>query len=59
MNQATIAQTIMTLLVLAIFLGLLVWGIKTRQFHDVEDPKYRMMDDDRDPAEPEKGGRKP
>jgi len=59
MNQATIAQTIMTLLVLAIFLGLLIWGIKTHQFHDVEGPKYRMMDDEQDPAEPEKGGRKP
>ena len=46
MNEATIAQTIMTLLILVIFLGLLIWGIKSRQFHDVEDPKYRMLHDD-------------
>lgn len=46
MNEATIAQTIMTLLILAIFLGLLIWGIKSRQFHNVEDAKYKMLEDD-------------
>ena len=45
MNAATIAQTIMTLLILVIFLGFLIWGIKSRQFHDVEDAKYRMLDE--------------
>jgi cbb3-type cytochrome oxidase maturation protein len=45
MNEATIAQTIMTLLILVIFLGFLIWGIKSRQFHNVEDAKYRMLDD--------------
>jgi len=44
MNDATIAQTVMTLLILLIFLGFLIWGIKSRQFHDVEDAKYRMLD---------------
>ena len=48
MNAATIAQTIMTLLILVIFLGFLIWGIKSRQFHDVEDAKYRMLDDRND-----------
>jgi cbb3-type cytochrome oxidase maturation protein len=50
MNEATIAQTIMTLGILVIFIGLLVWGIKSRQFHDIEEPKYRMLqgDDDAD-----------
>jgi cbb3-type cytochrome oxidase maturation protein len=43
MNEATIAQTIMTLGILVIFIGLLVWGIKSRQFHDIEEPKYRML----------------
>ena len=43
MDEATIAQTILTLLILAIFLGFLVWGIKTRQFHNVEDAKYHML----------------
>jgi cbb3-type cytochrome oxidase maturation protein len=46
MNEATIAQTVMTLLILAIFLGLLIWGIKSRQFHNVEDAKYKMLEDD-------------
>jgi cbb3-type cytochrome oxidase maturation protein len=48
MNEATVAQTVMTLLILVIFLGLLIWGIKSRQFHDVEDAKYRMLDDRND-----------
>jgi len=43
MNEATTAQTIMTLLILAIFLGLLIWGIKSGQFRDVEEPKFRML----------------
>ena len=46
MNEATIAQTIMTLLILVIFLGLFIWGIKSRQFHNVEDAKYKMLEDD-------------
>lgn len=48
MNEATVAQTIMTLLILVIFLGLLFWGIKSRQFHNVEDAKYHMLDDRND-----------
>lgn len=36
----------MTLGILVIFVGLLIWGIKSRQFHNVEEPKYRMMEDD-------------
>lgn len=51
MNEATIAQTIMTLLILAIFFGFLIWGIKSRQFHNVEDAKYRMMDENNGKAE--------
>jgi nitrogen fixation-related uncharacterized protein len=46
MNEATIAQTVMTLLILAIFLGFLIWGIKSRQFHNVEDAKYHMLEDE-------------
>jgi cbb3-type cytochrome oxidase maturation protein len=48
MNEATVAQTIMTLLILAIFLGFLIWGVKSRQFHNVEDAKYRMLNEDDD-----------
>jgi nitrogen fixation-related uncharacterized protein len=46
MNEATIAQTIMTLLILAIFIGFLVWGIRSKQFKNVEDAKYRMLEDE-------------
>jgi cbb3-type cytochrome oxidase maturation protein len=45
MNEATIAQTVMTLLILVIFLGFLIWGIKSRQFHDIEEVKYHVLDD--------------
>lgn len=45
MNEAAIAQTIMTLLILVIFLGLLIWGIKSRQFHNIEEVKYRVLND--------------
>ena len=48
MNEATVAQTIMTLLILVIFLGFLIWGIKSRQFHNIEDAKYRMLNDNSD-----------
>jgi cbb3-type cytochrome oxidase maturation protein len=58
MNAATIAQTVMTLLILAVFLGFLVWGIKSGQFRNVEDPKYRMLDGDSDSDEEKKGGKR-
>ncbi|MFA5307897.1 MAG: cbb3-type cytochrome oxidase assembly protein [Dehalococcoidales bacterium] len=47
MNEATVAQTIMTLFILAIFIGFLVWSIRSKQFHDVEDAKYRMLEDEK------------
>jgi cbb3-type cytochrome oxidase maturation protein len=51
MNEATVAQTIMTLLMLAIFIGFLVWGIRSKQFRDVEDAKYRMLEDEKTATE--------
>ena len=48
MNEAITPQTIMTLLILVIFLGFLIWGIKSRQFHNIEDAKYRMLNDNSD-----------
>jgi cbb3-type cytochrome oxidase maturation protein len=35
----------MTLLILIVFLGFLIWGIKSRQFHNIEDVKYRVLND--------------
>lgn len=43
MNEATVALTIMTLLVFAIFLGFLIWGIKSGQFKNVEEAKYQLF----------------
>ncbi len=42
-----IAQIVMTFSILAIMAGFLVWGLKTRQFHNIEDPKYRIIEDRR------------
>lgn len=43
MNEATLVQTIMTLLILAIFIGFIIWGIKSQQFHNIEDTKYHIF----------------
>ena len=51
MDEAAIAQAIMTVLILVIFLGFLIWGIKTRQFHDIEEIKYRIFDEKQDDTE--------
>lgn len=50
MNEATIALTVMTGLILAIFAGFLIWGIRSGQFRDVEGPKHRMLADDDESA---------
>ena len=43
MNEATIALTVMTLLIFAVFLGFLIWGIKSGQFKNVEEAKYQLF----------------
>jgi nitrogen fixation-related uncharacterized protein len=60
MNEATIAQTVMSLLLLAIFLGFLIWGIKTKQFKNIEDAKYTVFRDENEPRgeEDKKSGEK-
>jgi len=54
MDEATIAQTVLSLFLLLIFLGFLVWGIRTGQFRNIEEPKYRMLENDEDSSENEK-----
>ncbi len=39
-----IAQIVMTFSILAVMTGFLAWGLKTRQFHNIEDPKYRIIE---------------
>jgi cbb3-type cytochrome oxidase maturation protein len=43
MNEATLVQAVFTFLVLLIFLGFFIWGIRTKQFRDIEEAKYRML----------------
>ena len=38
------AQALLTLALALIFLGFLVWGIRSGQFRDVEEPKFRMLE---------------
>jgi nitrogen fixation-related uncharacterized protein len=62
MDEATIAQTILTLFILLIFIGFLVWAIRSGQFKNVEEAKYRMLADlkpkDHPPAVGQKEGEK-
>ncbi len=46
MDEATIALIIMSLSIFVIFIGFVVWGIKTGQFKNVEEPKYQMLEND-------------
>jgi nitrogen fixation-related uncharacterized protein len=43
MEEATAALLIMSLLIFAIFLGFLVWGIRSKQFKNIEEAKYRIF----------------
>jgi cbb3-type cytochrome oxidase maturation protein len=55
MDEATLAQTIMSLAMLAIFLGFFIWGWCSGQFKDIEKAKFNMMSDKKISDEPEKG----
>lgn len=44
MDEGTIALTAMSGSLLLIFLGLFIWGIKSGQFRNVEEPKHRMLE---------------
>ncbi|MBK5226542.1 MAG: cbb3-type cytochrome oxidase assembly protein [Thermoleophilia bacterium] len=46
LSAAGIAQLILTVFILLVFLGFLFWGILTKQFRDIEAAKYRIFDDD-------------
>ena len=59
MDGATIGLTVVTGAVGLVFLGFLIWGIKTGQFHNVEEAKYQVFrkqkgdKKERDPGEGE------
>jgi len=52
--SATLAQALLTLVLLLIFVGFLVWGIRTGQFRNIEEPKYRIFDDKEETGEEKK-----
>jgi nitrogen fixation-related uncharacterized protein len=59
MDAATIGLTIVTGTVGLVFLGFLIWGIKSGQFHNVEDAKYQLFrrqknEKEQDPGESER-----
>jgi len=43
MEEYQLAISITTFFIFLIFLGFLIWGIRSGQFKDVETPKYRML----------------
>jgi cbb3-type cytochrome oxidase maturation protein len=53
MTAAGWAQTLLSLSLVVIFLGFLIWGIRSGQFRDIEEPKYRMLDNEESGEEPD------
>lgn len=55
MNEATIALTVMTFLIFAIFVGFLIWGLRSGQFKNVEEATLIPFREDQssDPAQAE------
>lgn len=45
MNKATVAQTAMSLAMLLILLGFLIWGMRTEQFRGTEETRYAVFRD--------------
>ena len=58
MTAAGWAQTLLSLSLVVIFLGFLIWGIRSGQFRNIEDPKYRMLDEKDTGKEPDEEERK-
>ena len=54
MNEATVAITIMSFLLFAIFLGFFVWAVKSGQFKNVEEAKYHVFKNERRATSAEK-----
>ena len=52
MNEATIAITVMSFLLFAIFLGFFIWAIKSGQLKNVEEAKYHLFRNDEQDSSP-------
>lgn len=46
MDEATIAQTVLTAAMAFIFGGFMLWALRTRQFRDVEEANWRLFGED-------------
>jgi len=44
MSEATLAVVITSFGILAVFVGLFIWGLTTGQFRNVEDAKYTVFE---------------
>lgn len=55
MTAADIAQLCLSATIFIIFVGFLVWGIRTGQFRGVEEAKYQVFKDDDDMGESDAG----
>lgn len=42
-DQAVLAMTITGFAIFGVFVGFFIWGLKTDQFKDIEEPKYTML----------------
>ncbi|WMW26236.1 cbb3-type cytochrome oxidase assembly protein [Methanolobus sediminis] len=47
MDEYNLSMLVVAFSLFLIFLGFLIWGIKTGQFNDIEEAKYRMLEIDR------------
>lgn len=47
MDEYNLAMLVVAFSLFLIFLGFFIWGIKTGQFRDIEEAKYRMLEIDR------------
>lgn len=44
MDPTTLAIVITSFGIFAVFAGMFIWGVKTGQFKDVEEAKYRIFE---------------
>jgi nitrogen fixation-related uncharacterized protein len=56
MDEATIALGILSIAIMAVFLGFLIWGIKSKQFRNIEESKYQLF---KETAKDEESPKKP
>lgn len=56
MDEATIALTVLSCSIFLILLGLLIWGIKSGQFKNIEAAKYQVLKNEDEQSEKTRDG---